>query len=110
MYTLQAVLKFIHKVSLVLEGRAKIAKNYESSDSENDIFITQNMFINESYKLDISDNDSFLFDAAQGLENIGNVTLENILKKRIIQTEPIHMIIQTTSRIYMTKKALCYRV
>ena len=59
----------------------KMAKNYSSSDSENDLFITQNTFMNDNCNLDISANDSFLFDAAQGLQSIGNVTLENILQK-----------------------------
>ena len=58
-----------------------MAKNYSSSDSENDLFITQNTFTNDNCNLDISENDSFLFAAAQGLQNIGNVTLENILQK-----------------------------
>ena len=42
-------------------------KNYSSSDSETDLFITQNTFINGDYNLDISD------DAAQGLQTINNI-------------------------------------
>ena len=36
-------------------------KNYSSSDSETDLFITQNTFINDRYNLDISENDNFFF-------------------------------------------------
>ena len=48
-----------------------MAKNYSSSDSENDLFITQNTFIN--YNLDISKKDQFLLHPAQGLQTIGSI-------------------------------------
>ena len=44
-----------------------MAKNYSSSDSEIDLFITQHTFINDNYNLDVSENDRFLFYAAEGL-------------------------------------------
>ena len=47
-----------------------MTKNYSASDSENDLFITQNTFINDNYYLDISENDQFLFHAAQCLQTI----------------------------------------
>ena len=48
-----------------------MAKNYSSSDSENDLFITQNTFINDN--LDISKKDQFLLHPAQGLQTIGSI-------------------------------------
>ena len=50
-----------------------MAKKYSSSYSEIDLFITQHTFINDSYNLDISENDRFLFHAAEGLQTIGNI-------------------------------------
>ena len=38
-----------------------MAKNYSSSDLENDLFIIQNTFTSDNYNLDISENDQFLF-------------------------------------------------
>ena len=65
-----------------------MAKNYSSSDSETDLFITQNTFINDNYNLDISENDRFLFRAAQGLQTISIISTktsrfvhQNVLKK-----------------------------
>ena len=54
-----------------------MAKNYSSSDSKTDLFITQNTFINDNYNLDISENDRFLFCAAQGLQTISIISTKN---------------------------------
>ena len=65
-------------MSSLLKARIKIAKNYSSSDSENDLFITQNTFINDNYNLDISKKDQFLLHPAQGLQTIGSINKKNL--------------------------------
>ena len=55
-----------------------MAKNYSPSDSEIDLFITQHIFINDNYNLDISENDRFLFHAAEGLQTIGNINKKTV--------------------------------
>ena len=52
-----------------------MAKNYSSSGSETDLFITQNTFINGNYNLDISENDRFLF--RKGLQIISIISTQN---------------------------------